>query len=394
MNISAIPEELLKTGLSNWSIDSTKLHFYIPESQILSDELKANQILIQEWSLETAEKVRELIKTSPQTITRGDTEHTQRKYIYCKDSRGQRQVIMHWKAKCLDRMYLHGLNPDTLPLLYSQIKQDEIIDIEPSQLNQCAYTDTDMKRDFTTPLTPEEVLEVYYFMKEVFIPSKTISRGIGIGRADIMLQVNQRQRKGSLKSISGTFFKSYFKGQELYSKDTNSFREQFLPSLMPSFTDTLHRQEYTITGRAHAEALGIEASTLLDLLLTPQETFTEALYQILTANFLNMDYEKTEGQGNSKREIIESILLHFIENRPEGDSEAIAVQRATHILTKRIGSKVRKSQTKALCNEVYKELIQAGEVQSNKSKINLKEHNENVQSFLSNFPISDQPSGG
>jgi hypothetical protein len=387
MHIPIIPEELLSTGLSNFAIDSTKLHFHIPEHQIISEELKAKEVLIEEWDMETGDKLNEIIKTSPQTISRGETDQTQRKYIYCKDSRGQKKVILHWKAKTLGSLYLHGLNPDTLPLLYSQIKQDALIDIEPDQLNMCTYTDTDIKRDQTTPLMPQEVLEAYFHLKDVYKPSKTIGRGITVGTSDIMLQVNQR--KAGVKSIAGSFFKCYFKGGELYSADTKPFTDQYLPTLLPSFTDSLHRQEFTITGRAHAQALGIEASNLLDLLLTPQEVFLEAMHKILTQNFLNMDYEKAESQGNSKNEIIASVILYFIDSRQEGTSEAIAFQQALHVLTRRIGSRARKSHTKTLCHQIYEGLIDSGDIASTRSKTNLKEHNKNVQSFLKNFPISE-----
>lgn len=382
-----LPPELLLNGVSLFTLDSFDIRIPLSEVTILSSELEAC-ITVTESDSETGEVYHQTIKVSPHKVVSG-SEITKNKRVYSKQGNKSgvgENLRIQINSKSLGEMYFYGISSETLPLLYDIIIADSVVYFTYESFLEGKLTDYDFKRDFIYEGSFPDLLNFYKHYENTYNKSSNKYRSCVVTpdyeTLNIGLELNVRRHT---KSISGSFFKSYYKGGLLLTKDI-SYKEEYLSELPEDTLRTIHRQEFTVSGLTHSKALGLgDDNSLRAVTSLPQELIQRALSLILKANFTKepISMNTNEHSLSTRQEILISALKYIL--RTESYPEAI------RILTQELSSRNRRYQVKTDIREMTEYILSSEHIKEvTEVPERLKEQKETYELLSGLFPLDEE----
>lgn len=268
-----------------YSIDSMKLRIPLENCTDISENLqrevaKVNMLTgeILEVSTENWARIeREGIKTKFAI----ETEKIGKAYIKC--------LTILINSKMLKSAYFSGINKETLPLIYTYCRDQNLASFTYESFLNGYCTDIDIKRDFVE--TDSVMKDAFKLMKQNALPHPETDRGFTPQPNGI--QFNKRESS----SHNAPFVKVYGKTKELQSKSI-----EFTMNHLNEVPENLWRTEYTIKNSNHLKSLHpqIENNKLLSIIECGQSDF-ELMYQKVLRKCLGHRFRELPKIANSDK---------------------------------------------------------------------------------------------
>jgi hypothetical protein len=268
-------------------------------------------------------------------------------------------LILLVNSKALKSNYLQGITVDNIKQIYNQIIEVGIIDCSYDEFLNGAGTDVDFKCDFTLPLDEyKELIKVCALMTK---ESSNRDKGSTTFKEKTNYGISWSVRKSS-KYLTNPYLKIYHKEIELKER-SNDFRELYLNDV--DITNRI-RIETTVKNRTHFKKLGLNSSTLKDILYLSQEQiksiFSIGVNSHLLPRTKAMAFKTKHNLTPTKQIYLNTLLVFTSELN-------YTIERSINILINNIENKGSKSLNKTTLNELYIDHIKNTNYDSKASKI-------------------------
>lgn len=350
-----MPKINQKENKSKISIDSLKIRIPIEKVKILDETIRGNQILINELSGEILKE----FKTKSKRIDH--VTHSTYFGIEVQMTSTQQTkefLVILLNAKILKEQYFDGLTVLNIRPVYDELQSYKIAQFSFKDFLNSECTDVDFKRDLygvTSSMASKFTKELEQFTK----PSP--KRKYGCNR------INEQHNKGiewskrETATPSNPFLKFYHKGLEMVNNSKNFYNAY----LRQHDVSQVLRQETSVKNKKHFRSLGIENTTLLNLLClsdtTLEHIFSRSIYYHLEKRTRTMSEQK-------ELKTMEQFMLNSLQMIMDKD---VSYKIARHNLTSNIAARTTRTSYQKTLDKLYEKYIRGNDIDKTTKDIDL-----------------------
>ena len=238
---------------------------------------------------------------------------------YCMMGTAQmEQIFIQVNAKQLQEDYFQGITIKTIFRIYEYIMDLNIIYVDFPVFMSAYASDVDVCYDLY--VTPKDMQIANNALHKRVLPSLLKYVGDPFRqKQNTGLQFNERNKATAAKP----YVKIYHKGLELEFKSVE-FAQAYLKGI--NYTN-LGRLEFTIKNKRHKDYLGIEFTTLEDLLAIPEPKLRE----IVLSGIPNYIDKTTIMKSYSDLSPTDRMIIYYIEKLVNSGADRIAIERVLEI---------------------------------------------------------------